>query len=280
MGDHYIPKFYLGGFASSVQKLIWVYDKVEKRKYRTQIKNVANENAFYPPSVEKYLANFVEGPANTVIRKIRDRVPITIDDKHILTEYMAVMVKRVPEGIERVKKHIPGIVKKIADELNQELTILATTNTLNGEVTEKHKTKIDKILSNYSQDPPREIWLDNIPPERSPRVVKAIKAMSWKFLFCDDPVFLTCDNPVFFFTSIGVGQPRSEITFPISSNVVLWGNWREEAPNKYLPIQSRAIKEVNRRTATNTTRFIYSIHDESWILPFALKDSWALHFLQ
>ena len=67
---------------------------------------------------------------------------------------------------------------------------------------------------------------------------------------------------------MGIGKPESEVTFPVSSNIVLWATWRKDIKETYSVIHKQAIKEVNRRTATNTTRFAYHAKEEAWIPKF------------
>ena len=98
MGDHYIPQYYLRGFTSPKDGMIWVYEKNGDLKFQSQVKKVANESNYYEPEVENYLSNQIEGPANAVIKKIRERKPINKPDKEKLAIYMIVMYKRVPQS--------------------------------------------------------------------------------------------------------------------------------------------------------------------------------------
>ena len=103
MGDHYVPRYYLKGFSQNDGKTIYVYDKTDHRCFGTQVKSIANETNYYSPQVEAYLANTIEAPANDVLKKIRDRVKISINEKQILSAYMTCMIKRVPKGKEKLK---------------------------------------------------------------------------------------------------------------------------------------------------------------------------------
>ena len=140
------------------------------------------------------------------------------------------------------------------------------------------KSEIDDILDRYSVDLPKDIWLENLPPERTPRIVEAIKAMTWTFWVFDKyPAFLTCDNPFFYFTWMGVGKKDSEFSFPISSHILLWATWRADLPRDFIKASSQIVKEMNRRTVHNASRFIFHSRDENWIVPFIKKKSWKLN---
>ena len=79
---------------------------------------------------------------------------------------------------------------------------------------------------------------------------------------------------------MGVGRRQSEITFPISSNIVLWANWRADIKNGYSETNNQIVREINRRTATNITRFCYFSADEAWIQKFINKEGHKLNFIR
>jgi hypothetical protein len=278
MGDHYVPQYYLKGFSAAKEELLWVYDKLDRRKFRTQVKNIANENRFYSPAIERYLANVIEGPANSVLKAIREKNLLTDDDKRLLAEYMAVMWKRVPQGKQLFRDTAPAVAQKLSARYDSDLDTVASSEPDKAAFVVKRRAEIGEIIKKYSEDPPKDIWLDIIPPERSPHVVAAIKTMTWTFLtFEEEPAFLTCDNPLFYFRSIGVGNPDSEISFPISCHVTLLATWRSDLCQDYMPVTQQIVKEINRRTASNASRYVYSGYDKDGILPFVLKGRWMLH---
>ncbi len=282
MGTHYIPQYYLRGFAQQPDNAIWVYDKQDRRNFCTQIKNVGHESGLYPPAVEEYLANEIEGPANSVLKKIREREQITETDKRILGKYMAIMWKRVPQAQQRLKDMAPKLSQEVFEDIQDTINMLSTQIPSKAGFLKHREEEICQILDRYSKDPPKEVWLKTIRPDLTPRVVAAIQAMTWIFLTCDEkPAFLTCDNPVFYFTSIGIGKPESEISFPISSYIMLWATWRRDLlEGRYVPVSSQIIKEMTRRIASNATRFVYHCRDENWIQPFLKKGSWQLNMLR
>jgi len=72
---------------------------------------------------------------------------------------------------------------------------------------------------------------------------------------------------------MGVGKSESEVTFPISSNIVLLANWRKNIKEAYFETNKQVIKEINQRTAFNPTRFVYHARDEQWISKFIAKEN-------
>jgi hypothetical protein len=118
-------------------------------------------------------------------------------------------------------------------------------------------------MEKFRSDVPKEIWLDLIHPETAPQSVAAMAQMMWRFLYVDREIgFVTCDNPVFFFEGIGIGHQQSELSFPISSRIALHASWRTDIPEGYFPVSKEGVREINRRTVNNATRYIfYSVKD-------------------
>lgn len=281
MGDHYVPQYYLKGFSKDNGKSIWVYDKHVKREFRTQVKSVGNITGFYSADVEQYLADIIEDPANKVIEKIRNQELISDSEKEILAEYMAVMFKRVPRGLERLNEMAPSICDDLYEEISDDLLQIAKDEPDKLHIVNKRLSEIEVILERYAKNPPKKIWLENIPPGRSPQVVAALVGMTWRFIVIQNSMnFLTSDNPLFYFTSIGVRKPDSEACFPISSKILLWATWRNDLSQGYINATSQIVKEMNRRAASNATRFVFNIESESWILPFIMKKQWKLHLIK
>lgn len=278
MGDHYIPQYYLKGFASNTNNQVCVYEKGTNNKFLSGAINIGHENNYYSPEVEKYLANEIEGPANEVIGKIRDRKQIIEEDKITLSKYMIVMLKRVPQGKIRMKDMAPSVAQKLSLKYDGEINELINSNPDKADFFEKRRKEIQANLEKYSTNPPKDFWLTLIPPERTPRIVEAVSKMTWRFLTYDDkPVYLTSDNPVFYFEAIGIGRKHSEITFPIASNIALWATWTKNLAEGYYPTKSQVVKEINRRTVSIATRYIYHAAYEDWILPFINKGNYQLH---
>jgi len=277
MGDHYIPQYYLKGFSGDDGKTVWVYDKDNRCKFATQVKSIANENRFYSPGMESYLAEHVECPAKPVLERIRRRIHISSEDKRVLSAYMICMMIRVPRGKKRVKQLAPSVADDVRQEIDRQLRDALLEEPEKASLIEGRKSEVHKIIERYAKDPPDEIWLRTIPPEKWPRAQAVLSGMAWKFLTFDEyPAFLTSDNPVFYFPSMGIGRPESEVTFPVSSNVVLWATGRANPAEGFIQTNTRVVKELNRRTAYSSTRRVFHSSDEKWVLQLlAQHGSWV-----
>jgi len=281
MGHHYLPQYYLKGFVTSTDDdLLWAYEKGTGKKYCTQVQSIANITNLYSPKLEHFLADKIEAPANVVLDKIRNRNKITESDKAVFSKYMVVMWKRVPRLKERLNELAPSLAQKVSDNVNKDLDRIVSQAPEKAPLIENRRKEIKAIIDKYSKHPREEIWLQNIPPQTTPRVLVAIKAMKWTFLTFDEyPAFLTCDNPIFYFTEMGLGRQESEISFPVSNSITLWATWRDNLPQDYVETNKETVREINRRTVHNTSRYIFHGQDEYWIEPFARKTRWELHRL-
>lgn len=63
----------------------------------------------------------------------------------------------------------------------------------------------------------------------------------------------------------GIGNPKSEVSFPISSNLALWATWKKGQRDDYFQVRTQVVKEINRRSVSNASRYVFSPRRESWI---------------
>ena len=125
MGYHYIPRHYLRGFFAPGSELVWVYQKGKPRPFQTGLVNVAQEIGYYSAEIEQYLANEIEGPAQSVIDKIRQRQLPDRNERIALVRYMAAMLNRVPESKERLQSYAPQVASDVRTRLFQQLDEVA-----------------------------------------------------------------------------------------------------------------------------------------------------------
>ena len=281
MRQHYIPQYYLEGFTEFPDSSnIWVYEKGSDRIFRTAIKAIANENNRWPKSVEEYLANQIETPAKPVLDKIRNRQPITQSDKDTLSAYMLIMLQRVPKGLERTKARAPEVLDKVFNDLEIEIKRLIEEHPSKKDTLQKRLQELPGLKLKYEKNFPMEVWYQNLRPDALPKVRAVLPAMTWIFLTSDKrQPFLTNDNPFFFFEGLGIGRPESEITFPISSNVTLWATWRKNLREDYIAAKDHIIREINRRTASATTKYAYYSEEAQWVVNLINKKHLRLNRL-
>lgn len=208
-----------------------------------------------------------------MIEKIRTFKPLNNHEKAIVADYIAIMIKRTPEGETLLKKLLPNAVNELRHDLNQKFSIAATNQPHKIVFYEERNLEIGKILDKCFQDAPsKKLFSNTIPIKMTPKIPNCLKQMTWTFWFSkNSPIFLTCDNPVFFFPNRGIGNPSSELTFPISRHVALWLHRGQCRPKGYIPIAQDVAQIINQRTVINATRYVFHHCDEPWILPFVTK---------
>ena len=113
-----------------------------------------------------------------------------------------------------------------------------------------------------------------------PQIRAILPAMTWVFFAPDKKQhFITSDNPIFFFKGMGIGKPESEITFPLSSTITLWATWRN-LKEGYIPAKDACIREINRRTASIATRYVYYSEEAQWVVNLINKKIFRLNRLK
>ncbi len=277
MGDHFVPKYYLKGFCPDFGKSIWVFDKKENVSYQTQVKSTANQTNFYANYLEKHLTEEIEIPANVVLSRIWDKQLLSHSEKLVFSQYIYKLIKRVPKGKGKIESLIPDVALSLNKELHQEIDSLVKEYPSYSEIALQRKAEIDSILQNrLNGTKTNEIWHQTILADSS-NFINLLSSMKWIFWVQNNGTFLTSDNPVFFFESLGIANQNSELSFPITSNITLWTTWREDAVEGYKTPNPATIKEFNRRTASNCSRFIFSQNNEKWIQSFISKSTFHLN---
>jgi hypothetical protein len=274
MGHHYVPQFYLRGFGSNGR--IWAHDRERQTSFQSSVKGVANENGMYSEEIESFLANRIEAPAISALTKVRRQEKISADERTALARYIVFLWKRVPDGRERALQTIPTVADEIHDEISAELDAAALANPDFSDRAASLKARVAAAIEAHKSSPAPELWYSSFVSEPGVRLVEALLSMNWVFMSSSKLQFLTSDNPVFFFKSEGIGNPKSELSLPLSSTVALWATRSAVQSGEFMSVAPVAVREVNRRTAHNCTRFVYSGANEPWILPFVTKGSWQL----
>jgi hypothetical protein len=277
MGDHYVPQFYLQGFASNSR--LWAHDRALGKSFLTQPKAIANETNMYPPELEAYLANKIEDPAKEAIAKVRSCVPLSSPERESLAHYLVALWKRVPDARTRVAQRLLGVAASVRTDVLAQIDLLAEADPDFAEAAQERRERVNAVIDLYEKDPPPDIWQQTLKSGATPRMVDGLLAMHWRYLRVDQGMLLASDNPVFFFASVGIGNPASELTISFSSTVALWANRRSDSGPAVARASREAVRELNRRAVHNATRFVFSEADESWILPFHRKGHWTLRRL-
>ena len=268
---HYIPQYYLKGFCSSNSDQIWVYDKSNNEvvPFKTSTINAAVEKDFYKLGLsdtvedttfaEQYFANEVEGPVNPIIKEVLVRKYVGSKGKQLLSFYLFSMIGRVPKAKEWAKKTAPKQAARIRKAAYKKIDSDFSDGTVEQKIFLRSLT--DQIIQKKVKNPSNLHLL----PFQGTEITNIMMQMNWYFIYPSDSHFLTCDNPVFLHKSKGLSH--GEFTFPIGKKIALWATSRKiyQHDLSYQKAHPRMVKEMNRRTIQNATRFVFSSHDEPWI---------------
>ncbi len=273
MGRHYIPKYYLKGFSTPEnENVIVTYQISSQNIFTTNLDNIAQENSYYPKSIEKFLSDKIEEPANKVLEKIRRFEKISVKDKEVFCDYIVVLVKRVPYFYDYMNTFYPDVINSIKEKVKNSFIEKINNNIIDVKEKERimHEIDIFDHSNLFNDEKKNEIWLEFLAPEMTPLIQEIIKLKTWLFLVSKNPqLFITCDNPIFFHKKLGLSE--SEITFPISKNIALYANNSNENNLEYLFPRTQIVKEINRRSIANSKRFVFSSKEEDWILKIIRK---------
>ncbi len=266
MGQHYIPQHYLKNFAISPDfKQVWVYQKGSYSGFTAGIRQVANENNRWPRKVEEHLAEFVENPANTVLNKINERQSLTQQDRKTLTSYIISLFLRVPKGLQRMKDRAPEVLENLLSETRDDLYRFLTKHPDKEEIVTQRLTELPLVISEFKKEFPLEAWYQNLISNYLVKSQQIIPNMNWIFFTTDNKhPFITSDNPVFYFEDIGIGNEQSELSVPISSQIMFWASWRK-ATEGYFHVKDTIVNEFNRRTASISTKYAYCCQEMDWV---------------
>lgn len=278
MGSHYVSQEHLRGFQIPDRPgFIWMYDRQADAWSEAAIAKVAQRPGYYAPKVEKALADYVERPGHRALNLLREGHAVEGDDRAALAVYMAVAYSRVPKQarkkIEMAPEYLPGTLHRLRSEIEALGPQIGATRL------SELLAQIDRVGANYEGGLPPQLVQELQHPHISEKAARSILEMTWRLVpAVRSHSFVTTDNPLFFFPSLGVGNADSEITFPLSRDLVLVG-CRRGPPGGLLAVPKPTpflLREVNRRMVSEADRFIFSPHPHTWVRILARKRSLRL----
>ena len=180
------------------------------------IENIANEKNPWPQNTEDIITYEIENPANDVIDKIRQRQPLSLDDKKVLSRYIAVMLIRVPHGLQRMRDKSPSIFKGVIENTIKQINLLISQHPEKKENLLKSLDEVHRVESKWVNEFPLEVWYRNLTPDALPNVQSVLQKMNWIFLTSENKhAFITSDNPVFFLRVLGWGNRSHRYSSPL-----------------------------------------------------------------
>ena len=277
--NHYVPRFYLKGFAEEPpSEMMFAYQRGSKAPFHTQVKNLANEVGLYSDELETVLANDIEQSANPILQKLRGFQPISEDEKLEFSRYMFSMRLRVPKHLDWTFERAPEVMSKTISKIERQLLEFAEKHPDKRQLVDQRIRQLHDTPINDTEESIKEMWMKNVPVGIDRPPVQTLADMEWRYLYYEgDQFFITSDNPLFFFEALGIGNEKSEVTFPLAKNIVLWAKWRTDIPPGFHRARTQFVKEVNRRTISNASKYIFSPYAADWIPTLLAKDTIRLN---
>lgn len=272
MGHHYVPQYLLRGFVEDGG--VWCFDTKLETARKASLKSVANETNMYGAALEMELANAVESPANAVIDALRAGKAISEAEREVMARYIVVLWKRVPKARTRAAAHMPEVAEVVRREWHAAADQLLAEDPGDRSHLEARKGEIDQVIDKLSATMAPEAWLEGLNGKQSERVVGAVGSMNWHLLDAGSSQLLIGDDPVFIFRDRGVGHQNSQLVLPLSSRFALWCDRAGDRGLRKRRATSREVREINRRSVVNASRFIFAKQNDPWIDGFIRR--WRL----
>ena len=303
---HITPAFYLRGFTCSEegrQSFIWVYERglpyrpgYMKKGFYNPCQRPVTATGFewdyyafekpdgsgwdyetYENALEK-----IEDAAKPAIQRLRRYELVEGADRMAMATYMTVMMKRVPRRREWADEMWPEFIRefeqgaKVLEQLDAHEQNTDPANTKRLANIARMRAEYTGLMEQYksADSIPRHILLPILINQS--KIPPALYDMTWRLLVCGkDDFFLASDNPLWFDEERGIGNQQLEVSFPVSSDTVLVVS-RKAVRDGVFGAGRHVVEEINRRSATRATQYLYGRQPEAWVLKL-LRRSYTPH---
>lgn len=210
---HYVPQFLLREFCIPYQKQIYVYDKLEKKVFKSNIKNIASETNFYAaktPSYEINLESFmtsIEADTSKAIQKLlKEKALQTLTKQDVcnIGFFATIQLLRTNHAKEMNKIIMESMRKKAREITGTDDPGKLNENTLKYNFLKNLGVAPDLARHIYQKE---WILLDNPFPDL--------------FYISDNPLVLHNEREFGPWGNLGLALPGIQIYLPISPKLIL-----------------------------------------------------------
>ena len=189
------------------------------------------------------------------------------------------MLRRVPHHKDLVGQWLDENAESYFNALDMQIRNMLESYPDKKQIMDKRLAELETIRRE-KRIKPEHVWFNLLTSDTLPNVSWALENMTWQFLTTKEDSFITSDNPVFFFREIGVGRINSEVTFPVSRRIALWLTWQDKSCEGFRLAKDQFINEINRRTASAATKYVFFSSGKHWIINLVNKTQIHLHHLR
>jgi len=249
-----------------------MYDLDSSKSVRTSITNAANENGYYSTDDEIAMANQIEWPAQEPMEKLRRRSAIDLPERVRVATYVNCLINRVPAMRRQREDTLRSNLSGFLNELRERVLKGERGTRLSSSAMSQYLSLIDDYKDAGYEGLPEDLTVALTHKILvSERISVLIAGMAWVVLFTDqNHPFICSDNPVSWLRSIGMAGKSAEITLPLSSSVALLMVHLPQGPiMQTSDVAPEIVEQINRRTATEATRFLFARNGGKWLAEIA-----------
>lgn len=278
MGDHYLPRHLLNGFAkpgvqSKRSAAIFRYEIPSAGAAQNlTVANVANESGMYG-DMEPVLQSEIEQPANPIIDVLRGHVgEVVSTDRAVLARYVRTARRRVPDGRAQSAALFPGVAESVRQGYTDQLDQHRRSPEL-VELADAFEEKLDAALERVLGESPERLWRKTLLPDHFERTVGALSVMTW-FVHAAPAgkQLLIGDVPVVSNRSVGLKSKEAMWLMPIASDRLLSASY-QRAKTLRSSLPSPLVRNYNANAILQASRFVFARHAEPWITEAIRKET-------
>jgi hypothetical protein len=278
--EHYVPQFYLKYFTDAADQ-IYVFDKWDGRRFRTNISNIAAENYFYDireideqPELDKKIVerelqrieSFYANEYHKLVDTIDKRRAITGEMVHSFSYYLTLQLLRTKHSREWIASGWKRFGQLMLDTMISQGKgppppegIEVRPGDVILEILPEAKPEIQsrfmfdpQTLHGFAGILARHIWFVGINKSSQP------------FYTSDHPVATVPNKELGKLGYTGIAAPGVEIDFPITPDYTLvlleksFYEASQEVDRKYVEVGKQKVKDLNLTQLVNSYRQLYS----------------------
>lgn len=296
--QHYLPRFYLDGFAKD--GLMSVYDREKNEVRRQQPRNTTVIGHFYTMGdaqgrrryeIEALLPEY-EGKASPVIKKLAANGTVTADERTDLAIFVTLGAMRTPDIVDSLQRMnsemILSVAKRIYSDMGHVAADLRKDPAYAGmsdvEVRGEAQAMVDMAQTEGFTVATSERWAVGMAIKMAFDVAPLLAGRDWVVAHRDNgkTSFVTTDSPVVLTSTessaesiygIGFGSPDAFVTFPLTQSCVLMMHG-DDGGFRHVEANAEKVRVANLAMAEKCKRFRVG-RDEALVKSLAEKVGFA-----